>query len=42
MVEKRFWTREEFIVTFNLYLKLSFGQMNSNNKETARRGSSLK
>jgi putative restriction endonuclease len=33
MAAKRLWTREEYIVAFNLYLKLPFGQMHSNNKE---------
>jgi putative restriction endonuclease len=26
---RRYWTEEEFIVVFNLYLKLPFGQMDS-------------
>lgn len=33
MAEKRNWTREELMLTFNLYLKLSFGQMHHNNKD---------
>ncbi len=33
MAEKRLWTRAEYIVTFNLYLKLPFGQMHSRHKE---------
>jgi putative restriction endonuclease len=33
MAEKRLWTRAEYIVTFNLYLKLPFGQMHARHKE---------
>ncbi|MBL7816789.1 MAG: HNH endonuclease [Saprospiraceae bacterium] len=33
-MEKRvYWTRDEFILTLNLYLKLPFGQLDKSNKE---------
>ena len=31
MAARRLWSREEFILTLNLYLKLTFGQMNQSN-----------
>lgn len=33
---KNLWTREELILAFNLYLKLTFGQMNNSNPEVKR------
>lgn len=30
-IERRNWTREELIVAFNLYCKIPFGKINSNN-----------
>jgi putative restriction endonuclease len=33
MAQKNFWTREELILAFNLYLKLPFGKMNKSNPE---------
>jgi putative restriction endonuclease len=32
-MEKRFWTRDEFILVFNLYLQLPFGKMDQRTKE---------
>ncbi len=31
MAARRLWSREESILTLNLYLKLTFGQMNQSN-----------
>ncbi|KIA97893.1 restriction endonuclease [Flavobacterium sp. KMS] len=33
MASIRLWTREELILTFNLYLKIPFGKMHSRNKD---------
>lgn len=33
MVQRRLWTRDEFILTFNLYLKMPFGKMHSGNPQ---------
>ena len=33
MEERRNWTRQELIIAFNLYCKLSFGQYHQSNKE---------
>lgn len=33
MVQKRLWTRDEFILTFNLYLKMPFGKMHRGNPQ---------
>ncbi len=33
---RRIWTREEFILALNLYLKLPFGKLHSNNPEIIR------
>ncbi len=32
-MQRKNWTRDEFILAFNLYLKLPFGQMSATNKE---------
>src|SRR5574344_2482077 len=33
MAQRRLWTREEFILTLNLYFKLPFGKMHHGTKE---------
>lgn len=33
MAGRRLWTRDEFILTFNLYLKMPFGKMHSGNPQ---------
>lgn len=33
MAERRLWTRDEFILTFNLYLKMPFGKMHHRNPQ---------
>lgn len=33
MAQRRLWTRDEFILTFNLYLKMPFGKMYSRNPQ---------
>ena len=33
MPTRVYWTRDEFVLTLNLYLKLPFGQLDKNNKE---------
>jgi len=35
-MERRLWSREELLVTLNLYLKLPFGKMHSRNPEVIR------
>jgi putative restriction endonuclease len=42
MAQKNFWTREELILAFNLYLKLPFGKMNKNNPEIIKLASLIK
>jgi len=34
-MKRKYWTEEEFIVVFNLYLTLPFGKMDSRTKEFA-------
>lgn len=34
--KQRLWTREEYILAFNLYLKLEFGKMHSNNLDVIK------
>ena len=36
MAARRLWSREEFILTLNLYLKMTFGQMNQSNPKVKK------